>query len=530
MALRGVTKHSSMNDWLKSPAPGRGGSGGKFLSGWKMKPGHVDTWQHAKCLPMTVWRHPMPMFVPVKKEGVEVVHVWTKKFTCHETEDVLKELFFRTDREDPGSERKTPPKRCGECKYVEWLWQQCWLWLQTHKWIAEIDEDTGKAKNAGKWVELKKGKGKGIDPCARLYRFTSEADDKENLTIHVGGFCGLFGRKDPPDDLESAMRAAKISPKDAWKESGMVKAASVMCVVNNDDPASGVQISEETKELGEKVKEEIIRVYKSQEVDIQKHPYCIRWEYDSKAQMGKMYTATAMMKIQPTPRILKLIRGEAPDLSQIETPFNQASMRTVHERYCLLKNAEGESVVPWDEFFPSKEQEAKWAEEDDAEFEEEDEAEAEEDEGEEEGEEDESEAPHPPVTKEDDEEDEDDDEMVLCDVAACRKPMKASATKCPHCGHQYEVEPEPDPEPAPEPPPLRSRSDIAKAKAAAKAPAPKDAVDRAIAKKKTAGGGAKKATPKPPAETQREPGDDAEEDEDEDSIPFAFTRGISGRV
>lgn len=479
---RGVTKHQSMRDWLKSPPPGKGGGAGQFLKGWKKKPGFIDTWLHAKLLPMTVWQHGIPTLTIVEDRDTKekTTRVFPKRYTCHETEEVLDALYWREEKGNPMSDRKHPPKRCGVCKFVEWVWQQCWLWLDTHDW-----DDDSKS-----WTEKKKGKGKGLDPCMVLFKFVGD-EDKETQTIHAGGLCGLFGKKDLPDALMKrdeksgkpiggAMKHAGISPKDAWSENWTVKAQSVMCVVDNDNPAGGVQISTETKELGEKVKDEISRVYKSQEVDIQRTPYCIRWEYDEKAQMGKMYTATAMMKIQPTDRIMKLIRGQAPDLSSLETPFNQDTTRSYLERHCKTK------LVPWDELFPTKDQIKEWAKEDESEEEEESEEEDE---------------PADKDEEEDEEEEDEDDDLVACDK--CEKPMKADATECPHCGEKYEVEKD-DAEPEPEPPKkMKTRSEIAAEK---KAKAEKEKKSTSSKKSKD-------------EDTSKDEGSDDDTNQD-DEIPF----------
>ena len=505
MAQRGVTKHSSMKEWLKSKAPGAGGGGGKFL-GWK-KDGQVDTFLHTKCLPMAVWRHPFATLVPIEKDGQKTVHVWTKKYTCHETEDVLESMYFREEKGNPESARKKPPERCGVCKFVEWLWLQCWAWIRTHKFVNDKDGE-GKKLATGKWVVRKGMKPEGVDPCARLFRFTSEADDKENTTIHVGGYCGLFGKKDLPDDLQRAMKAAKIRPSEAWKESSVVKPESVLCVVNADKPADGVQISVETKELGEKVKEEITRVWKSQEIDIQKTPYCIRWEYDSEAQMGKMYKATAMMKVKPSPRILKLVRGPAPDLSALEEPFNQQTMRSVLERHCLLEKG----IVPWDSLFPTREQEKKWREEDEAANDEEEESTDDVEDADDEDvdddadDEDADDEDADDDSDDDDEDDEDDDEdedddLVECD--GCSKPMKITDKKCPHCGKDYSIEDEEKEPPKPETKKLKSRAEVL------------------AEKKKKASAGKKDVKKAKEPEPEEDEDDDADEDDEDDDVSDA---------
>jgi hypothetical protein len=508
---RGVTKHRSMDDWLRSKPPGKTG-GGKFLTGWKdfkAGTGTLDTWLHTQTLPMTVWRHSFPMLIIVKdkKTGADVTHVWGRGQTCHETEDVLDKLYWREERGVPSSERTAPPERCAMCKLAEWCWQESWAWVDSHTWDDEAKE----------WKETKKGKGRGTDPCDVLFKFVSEADDKENTTIHVGGFCGLFGRdKDMPEDLLKAMAASKIRQREAWKENCMVKAKSVMCVVDNDDPGAGVQISEETKELGEKVKKEILKQLKSNEIDIQKQPYCIRWEYDKSKQMGQQYEATAMMKIKPTPRILALIRSkDKPDTSALEKPFKQQELRGIFERHCKL----AKGAVPWNEIFPTKEQEAEWAEGDAAntDGDESDDAER--------GTEDRDSDVEGDNPADDVEVDDDGVEQVACDE--CGKAMAISAAKCPHCGHVYEVEEEEvEEEEPPSKPKMRTRAEVAaEKKAAEEAAATKPAKKKAaaekppLAKAKTA---AKKPEPEPEPSDADESvaGDDDEDDDQDGSIPF----------
>ena len=88
MAGRGAQEFDSLEGLLgHKPKSG----GGNFLKGWKKKPGHIDTWMHTKRLPMALWRHtfPVPVLSKDKDSGETVKHIYTKKFTCHETEEVL---------------------------------------------------------------------------------------------------------------------------------------------------------------------------------------------------------------------------------------------------------------------------------------------------------------------------------------------------------------------------------------------------------------------------------------------------------
>lgn len=479
---RGSTEFDSLEGWLGHKS--RGGGGGKFFSKWKEK-GSAQVWLHTQRLPLAIWRHPFPMYVVVKDKDdkdIEVKHVFSKKFVCHEDESVLTHPW----RDKNTGEREHPPKRCGLCKFNDWLWMQILAWLDTHTWDNDEKE----------WKENKKGKGEGIDPCTKIFEFESEAKDSENVTMYAGGCCGFFGLKELPKEVSLAMKAKKIRGDEVWKQNASVKCESVMCIVNNDDIAAGVQIAVETQALGDKVKEEIQRVWKSNEINIQKQPYVIEWGYNEKEIFSKKYSATSIMKIKPSDRVLKLIRGEAPDLTELKKTFDQQKMRATLEEHCLLED------VPWDDLFPSEKQEREWAKED---------AEAEEEEkkpsrepGDDE-EEDEAGNDDDDDSESDDKDKDEDDEMVACDE--CKKPIKLSAKKCPHCGHKYEddaEEEEEEEEKEEEKPKLKSRSEIAKEKAESKSKT----------EKKTEKKSEKKSDKKPSKK------DDDEDDDQDSEIPF----------
>lgn len=548
--MRGVTRHSDMRSWLNSPSPGRGAGGGKKLTGWKdikTGKGQIDTWLHTLCLPLTVWRHPFPVLQSVddKRSGTKVMHVWGRGHTCHETEAVLDKMYWREVKGDPSSARDTPPERCGMCKMAEYLWQAAWRWIKLHDWVIDgkaveddADDDDGDdadgddadaPANKGKWVLNKKGelaqkknKSVGIDPTAILFDFISEADDSENTRIRVGGFCGLWGRDKLPKKLLCAMAASGIRQKVAWKENCMVKPKSVMCVLDNAKPEKGILISEETKELGEKVKEEITKVWDGSEIDIQKKPFAIRWTYDRAKPMNKQYTATAVMKLKPDGRILKAIRGDAPDLTSITTPFNQQAMRANMERHCKIKS------LPWDKFFPSKDQEKQWETDDKAEEAANRAAEEAEARGEDTDDDTETkvddDADDAETKADDDVEADDDDvetdgdgeELVECDK--CKKPHKISATQCPHCKHKYDVEEEPE-----------ADDDDAEEEADEPEPPKKPVKTRTEAKKEKEAKGtkAKKPAPEPEPDADDDDGegsDDDDDGDDDDSIPFDGAR------
>ena len=471
---RGAQRFGSTRSFAKHKT----GGGGKFLSKWKEK-GSIDVWFHTKEMPVAVYRHSIPQLVVKEDRDTKesVTHVWSKNLVCHEDSDVL-EAQYQRDKET--GERKRPPERCGICKLIEWCFQQ-----------SKLFEETRDAK-----------KPQGISAVTPLFHFEGDEPD-ETTTIHVGGICNIFGRDDLSDALKADMKAAKISPKHAWKQNANAKCQYAMFVVDNNHPDNGVQIAVEAGLLGEKVKEVMEAELEKNDIDIQTQPYCMQWEYFEKEKnFQKKYKATVLRKQRPTGRILELIRGEAvPELpDDLTVPFNQQTIRASLERRCVLPNHE--TIIPWDELFPSKEQTEAWAKADAAEAarakkaaEEEAAAEknaskkaskkdeAEEEEEEEEGEE-EEESDADSDEEEEDEEDADEksekeDEEIGCDD--CKAPMKLEDTECSKCGAKY------DPKtgkliehgkPPAEEKKMRSRSEAAKGKETAKKPSEKKAAKK----------------------------------------------------
>lgn len=392
---------------------------------------------HTKSLPMEVFRHGLPMVtVKVDKDTREkVTRVFGKKFVCHETTQTLEGQHFR-DRET--GDRKHPIERCGLCKLVEWCYQQAILFEETR--------DTKKPK--------------GLSFVTPIFKFEGD-DPKETQVLHVGGIAGLFN-KELTDAQKEELKASKISAQKYWqfKENMWAKSEYAMIVVDNAHIESGLQIAVEGAGLGSKVKKAIEDEFENG-VDIQKTPYLIKWKYfEKESNPNDKYQALVLRKEKPSGRVLALIRGDVPDLPEdLTTPFNQQSIRATLERHCLLPKG----VVPWDEFFPTKEQSAEWAKQDAAAAAKAAQMEAEEQEHdrEEEGE----------PSDDEGEFDEDGEELFECSNAACKKPVKLTDKSCPHCGEVFEVDEddakEPEPEPEPEKPKMRSRSE-AKAAAAKK--------------------------------------------------------------
>lgn len=461
-STRGFTKHKT-----------GGGGGGKFLPKWKKEKGSIDVWFHTKELPIAVWRHAIPQLVVKEDRDTKesITHVWTKNLVCHEDTSVLESQYFRD--KDTG-ERKKPPERCGVCKLIEWAYQQALLFEETR--------DTKKPK--------------GLSAVTPLFHFEGD-DPAETTTLHIGGICNLFGRDDLSDALKEDMAKAKISPRKEWMQNALAKCNYAMFVVDNDHPDNGVQIAVEAGLLGDKVKEVMETELEKNDIDIQVQPYCMQWEYfDKEKNFQKKYKASVLRKVRATGRVLELIRNsELPELPEdLRVPFNQDAIRASLERKCVLPNHE--TIIPWDELFPSKEQTIAWAKADALEAERakkvaEDEAAAEakavkskpaKSADEDDADEDDADEDDDDTDDEDDADDADEEEeKIACDD--CKKPMSIDDTECKHCGATYDPKTGGYLSPGKkkdDPKPMRTRAEAAKereakaAKSAKKKSAPAD--------------------------------------------------------
>jgi hypothetical protein len=272
-----------------------------------------------------------------------------------------------------------------------------------------------------------------------IFRFDHE-DPTKTIIIHAAGIYNGF--KPPKEGFSKEQKLelskAGISPKKSWGESALAKGEYVFTLVDNKHPDNGIQVSNETSLLGDKVKDVIADRLDSvgkEAGDPFRNPYAIKFMYNGEEENPQAkYKARALEQVVMTPLIKKLIiETDPPDVERMVAPFNQGEMRTYLETHCLLKS------VPWDDIFDVAEGDEEHEHEhtngksadDDA------------DEG----------------TTSDAAEPEEDD-MVACDQ--CNKPMKATETKCANCGAEYDVEPEEKKEPPPPPKQIKKRSEMKK--------------------------------------------------------------------
>lgn len=295
-------------------------------------------------------------------------------------------------------------ERCGICKFGDWLYAQ-----------------------------VVEGRLSWVDPVLRFEGDVSE----ETKVIHAGGFYGVFGSTKLTDVEKAELKEARISPKVSWQENSLVAAKYLFIVAEHQKPDNGLQIAYESSLLGDRMKtlfKEQMEIHGREAGNPMSNPYVIRWKHDPDAEeFGKRYSALAIPRLPISDRLMDLItNGKAPDKSHKTDKHDPRTVRAILERHSLID-------VPWDDLFglgraeapaershevrgnPPAREPAPPAED-----------------------------PKPPT-------------MFGCDE--CDKPMLATATTCPHCGHKYEVEEEKKPEPPK--PTLPKRSTAGKPAAAA---------------------------------------------------------------
>jgi hypothetical protein len=312
-----------------------------------------------------------------------------------------------------------------------------------------------------------------------LFSFRGDIE-KEDCDICAGGFAGLLQDKNLSDDEKREVKKAGIF--DGWKQNGAAKNKYLFSVVDNANPAAGVQKAIEAGLLGDKVKETIAKARKALGADEGNpflNPFCIEWEYfkDEPVPMKK-YDACRLEKVALTPEISALISGDPPDIAKTIEPYDRALHRAFLEEHCLVKN------IPWDFVFGD----IKAASAEEREAAEHHTTKAE------------TPAPEPtrrrppppppaararqaapppppPPPVEEPSDADEDAGMLLCD--ACEKPMSETLLVCPHCKQQYDADG--NMVTAPPVPIIRRRSEakIAPTPAAPPPPRPRSAANEA---------------------------------------------------
>jgi len=291
----------------------RGGRSGFLGADWKKK--GVLYFALHRLLPFAAgWQHGLPR-IDVR-DNAETHQpqrmVFSGSYKCLEEDSLLKEQY-RRDR-DTGA-RKNPPRLCPLCLMVEYV--HAAVIAGGLHWLTPIfDFDAG-------------------DPNTRLI-------------IRAAGMWNGY-KPDRLGDVEKQeMADAGISPKYGWKENCQAGLKYVLCLVDLDNVAKGVQIMKEGAAAGDKVKLAIVKEMKRSPRDPSlgdpvKHPYPFALEYKEHETPEKKYDCYRIDS-ELDPSVLDLLATEAPDISGLAGNYSPATLRAQLERACLVE-------LPWDSFF-----------------------------------------------------------------------------------------------------------------------------------------------------------------------------------
>lgn len=314
---QGGSTAMSLDEFLGHSSRGGGGDT-NFLRWTKKQPPAVNTWLHTRAPIVALWQHNWPRIVTRKDQqtGQERLEVWGGTWNCWEAEAILKRQYFR--EKDTGL-RKAPPQVCPHCMLEELLRQL--VDSRRLSWVAPI------------------------------FRF-DVGDPQTARVLHAGGLYNAYGKKDITQGEIEELNQARIYRTESWKENAMAKCNYVFRLVDNDDPAGGIQVTTETTGLGDKVKGAIrdrMTSMGSEAGNPMRSPYCIRWEHHpNEQQFDQKYRAVPMDRVQLTEQVRQLIVDDSPpDISHLTRPGNVATLRSVMEqRYCGPQG-----MIDWDAVF-----------------------------------------------------------------------------------------------------------------------------------------------------------------------------------
>lgn len=312
-----MTEFKSPDDFLNHRSQEGGGS--KRLKSWAKDPGHVNLWFHTKQMPCAVWYHRIPELVVRKKKDSEnetLKNVWGRQHVCLEDESILKKQRFRDD----SGNREHPPKRCPVCRMIEAIRSM-----------------------------IRSGAIKDTD---RIFKFDGSDKPEENVSLSAGGLANVWGR-DPDDATKDRLKAAEIYLSKVWGENMVAKLSYVFAVVNQDDPATGLQVAIQTQLVGDKVKRLINNEIASNDGDLGNpfvNPYCIQLVYKpNEKKFDDKYDARRMNRFALSPAIEEIICGEKPDIRRYTNAMNGKEVMAALQEHALVK-------LPWDSILDVPEQ------------------------------------------------------------------------------------------------------------------------------------------------------------------------------
>lgn len=276
---------------------GAKGGGGGFLSGWKKNEkgpngtGSVTVFLHTVSWAVAFWLHNWPRLVELedKETKEKVLKIYGQRWGCHEREVMCQKQHFR---DKVTHRREYPPEVCPICTVVDTIGA---LYL------------TGK-----------------IGLTTPVFHFEGTT---ESVTLTVGGLFGRYGSKDLKPTEIRAMRTARISRDEAYKEDMRAKLKYLFLVVDPHHPEEGVQKAFEGQALTNAIKKAVVDTRKrlstkgrAEHSNPVVYPYPFEWGYDDSKDFADKISVVALQEDSGTyavpDDVLKLIKGEVPDISR----------------------------------------------------------------------------------------------------------------------------------------------------------------------------------------------------------------------
>lgn len=288
--------------------------GGRFLKGWKEKPGWVEFWLSLVADFYPNWHHPFYAPGSYEKDGKIIPTLEFPKPTCTESEAVCKSQFFTNDA-DTG--RQLPPQSCSFCKLKDWLrWSPAAqsIPLDTIIFRWNRPQSDNRTRSSGP-IEWRRGFLSGLEK--RGANYDESLDAKLQYLFIVA--------QNPPDNAKP-------------------------------DEEIPLVIAPATKSLGDGMKTLIgdrIRAKGEEDGNPLVRPVCFRWEFYPNETPQRMYKVLAWEKAPLTDAILTAIkRKDYPSVNAVIEPTDPATLKAMFE--VAAEAAGSADLLPWDYLFPRR--------------------------------------------------------------------------------------------------------------------------------------------------------------------------------
>lgn len=306
----GGMREFSVDEFLAYETRGRG----TYLGAEWKKRGWLQFFLHRRRPFAAGWQHQIPR-IDIRDDpqtGQPKRVIYGGSYRCIESDDVLENQFKR-DR-DTGV-RTHPPAICPIDLMVDYI-RELVDSGQLH-WLEPVfDFDVGNAES--------------------------------RVVIRASGLWGYGKWSKFSDQQKAELADAGVYEQHAWKERFDAGVKYVVCIVDAENPAKGVQIWKENQAVGDAIKLAIAKEMKRNPRDKSlgdpvQHPYAMCMEYHKDESPQKKYQAYRV-EVPLDQHILDLIDSPAPDISSQAGNYMPETLQSQLEKAALFE-------LPWDRFF-----------------------------------------------------------------------------------------------------------------------------------------------------------------------------------